>query len=266
MPLLENRVAVITGSAIGIGRAIAIAMAEEGANVALLDIDAVNNAETARQVRALGRTALAMDCDISDKHQVRRAFAEILGNLGRVDVLVNNAAVYVDCALTHGDWDTQTANFERSIAIGAFGAYYCGLAAVPAMKQAGGGNIINVITEHVHAGYYQTTSPATGYDCAKFSQWRLTEDWALELKPLAIRVNAVCPGATDTPMLRAVSVPIAEKGMRAEDVALGVMNIIRQGPDGPVGKAYLMGTSQSAMSPGGTTGRKDAEAILTAKG
>jgi NAD(P)-dependent dehydrogenase (short-subunit alcohol dehydrogenase family) len=265
MSLLENRVAVVTGSAIGIGRAIAVAMAEEGADVALLDIDAVNNAATAVLVRERGQRALPLDCDVSDKHQVRRAFAETLNVLGRVDVLVNNAAVYIDCALTHGDWDTQARNFERSLAIGALGTYYCGLAAVPAMKQAGGGNIVNVITEHVHPGHYQTTSPATGYDCAKFSQWRLTEDWALELKPLGIRVNAVCPGATDTPMLRAVSVPIAEKGMRPEDVALGVLNIIRQGPEGPVGRAYLMGPSQSAMSPGGTTGRRDAEAILHAR-
>jgi 3-oxoacyl-[acyl-carrier protein] reductase len=264
MPRLENKVAVITGSAVGIGRAIAEAVAAEGADVALLDIDAVNNVETAALVRKAGRRALTLDCDIADKQQVRRCFNEIYQQLGRVDILVNNAAVYIDCALTHGNWDSQTANFERSLAIGALGAYYCSLAAVPMLRAVGGGNIVNIVTEHVHPGHYQTTSPATGYDCAKFSQWRLTEDWAHELKDHNIRVNALCPGATDTPMLRAVSVPIAEKGMRPATVAEGVLNILRLGAGGPTGQAYLIGTSQSAMSPGGTSGPKDVAAILGA--
>jgi NAD(P)-dependent dehydrogenase (short-subunit alcohol dehydrogenase family) len=261
--LLANQAAVITGSAVGIGRAIAVAVANEGADVALLDIDAANNAETAELVRATGRRALALDCDVADSGQARRAIAEAFTALGRVDLLVNNAAVYINCALTQGDWDTQTRNFERSVAIAAFGTYYCGLAAVPLMRRGGGGNIVNLITEHVHEGHYMATSPATGYDVGKFGQWRLTEAWAIELKPHGIRVNALCPGATDTPMLRAVSVPIAERGMRAETVAEGVLNIIRQGPDGPVGKAYLIGTSRSAMSEGGTTGPADVAAILS---
>ena len=264
MALLESKVVVITGSAIGIGRAIAEACAREGADVALLDIDTLHNAETASLVRATRRKALALDCDIADKGQVRRAFNDIYQQLGRVDLLVNNAAVYIDCALTHGDWDTQTRNFERSLEIGANGTYYCSLAAVPLLRAGGGGNIVNLITEHVHEGYYMTTSPATGYDCAKFSQWRLTEAWALELAPHNIRVNALCPGATDTPMLRAVSVPIAEAGMRPQTVAEGVLNILRQGAGGPSGKAYLIGPTQTALSPGGTTGPRDVAGILTA--
>lgn len=262
--LLEHKAAVITGSAIGIGRAIAVAVAKEGADVALLDIDAVNNAETARLVRATGRKALVYDCDVADKGQVRRTFNELYQAFGRLDLLVNNAAVYIDCALTHGDWDTQTANYERSLAICAQGAFYCGLAAVPMMRASGGGNIIQLITEHVHEGYYMGTSPATGYDAAKFAMWRQTDAWAIELAPLAIRVNALCPGATDTPMLRAVSVPIAEKGMRPENVAQGVLNILSQGADGPTGRSYLIGPTQSALSPGGTTGPRDVAAILEA--
>ncbi len=263
--LLEGKVGIVTGSAIGIGRAIAVSFAEEGADVALLDIDSANNAETAALVRAKGRRALPLDCDMADKGQVRRAIADVASQLGRIDVLVNNAAVYINCALTHGDFSTQTANYERSIAICALGSFYAAMAAVPFMKAAGGGNIINLATEHVDMDHLMTTSPATGYDAAKFAQWRQTEAWALELMPLGIRVNAVCPGATDTPMLRAVSVPTAERGMKAEDVALAVMNILRQGPDGPTGRSYLIGPSKSAMSPEGTTGRKDAEAILNAK-
>ena len=111
MSLLTGKVAVVTGSAIGIGRAIALALANEGADVALLDIDGANNAETARIVAATGRRALPLDCDVADKGQVRRTIAEVASTLGRIDVLVNNAAVYIDCALTHGDFFTQTANY-----------------------------------------------------------------------------------------------------------------------------------------------------------
>ena len=91
--LLTGKVAVVTGSAIGIGRAIAIALANEGADVALLDIDAANNGETARLVRATGRRALPLDSDVADKGQVRRANADSAAAIGRIDVLLNNAAV-----------------------------------------------------------------------------------------------------------------------------------------------------------------------------
>lgn len=257
--LLEGQVAVVTGAAVGIGRGMAVAFAEEGADIALLDIDAVNNLEAAEAVRALGRRALAIDCDVADKVQVRKAFARVINELGRVDILVNNAAVWLDTSLTAGTFDTQSTNYERSIDICAMGSYYCALAAVPAMRKAGGGHIINIITEHIKEGHYITGMYATGYDGAKFVQWRQTESWAVELKPHGIRVNAICPGATDTPMLRNFSPAMADIGMKPADVALAALNIIRQGPDGPVGKSYLVGPSRSG------TGRADAEAILHVK-
>lgn len=252
--LFAGKVAVVTGSAVGIGRAVAIAAAEQGADVACLDYDPANNAETAALVRALGRRAVAIDCDVADKVQVRRAFANIIDAFGRIDLLVNNAATWVNTALTQGTFASQAANYEASLGGCALGGFYCALAAVPAMKD--GGNIVNIITEHIKEGHYiHQMASATGYDGAKFVQWRQTEAWALELKPRGIRVNAVCPGATDTPMLRGVSVAAAERGMRAADVALAVMNIVGQGASGPSGQSWLVGPS------GSTTGRADAEAL-----
>lgn len=259
--LLSGKVVAITGSAVGIGRALAVACAAEGADVALLDIDAPANIETADAVRAAGSRALTLDCDIADAGQVRAAFARILEELGRVDVLFNNAAVYIDTSLTRGTFSSQSEGYARSIEICALGGYYCTLAAVPSMRANGGGNVINLITEHVKDGYKMAGLGSSGYDAAKWVQWRQTESWAVELEPYGIRVNALGPGATDTPMLRAVSVPHAENGMKPEDVALAALNVIRQGPKGPTGQTYIFGLSGQPRE----VGRREAEAILERK-
>jgi 3-oxoacyl-[acyl-carrier protein] reductase len=259
--LLGGKVVVVTGSAVGIGRGIALACAQEGAAIAALDIDVFQNAETARLVREAGRNALPIDCDVSDAVQVRRAFNLIHDQLGRVDVLVNNAAIYVDTSLTRGTYESQSREYVRSVATCAFGSYLCALAAVPSMRQNGGGHIINIITEHIKPGHMMTGLGATGYDSAKWVQWRQTESWAVELKPFGIRVNALCPGATDTPMLRAVSVEAAERGMRPEDLGQAVLNIIQQGSEGPVGQSWLIGPSRSPRQ----KGLDDIAALVTAQ-
>ncbi len=142
-----------------------------------------------------------------------------------------------------GGYEAQTREYERSIAICALGSYYCARAAFPAMREVGGGNIVNIITEHIKEGHLMTGPGATGYDGAKWVMWRQTESWAVELKDHNIRVNALCMGATDTPMLRAVSEPIAEAGMRPGDVGQAVLNVLSHGPDGPTGQSYVFGTT-----------------------
>ena len=240
---LHGQVAVISGAAVGIGRGVAVALAEAGAHVASLDIDPVGNAETARLVQAAGSTGIALDCDVADPAQVRRAMTEVLSALGRIDILVNNAAIYIDTSLTTGTYESQTTEYARSINICALGSYYCARAAVPAMREQGAGNIININTEHTKEGFLMTGPGASGYDAAKWVMWRQTESWAVELKEHNIRVNELCMGATDTPMLRAVSVPHAEAGMQTEDIGQAVLNILAHGPHGPTGESHLFGTT-----------------------
>lgn len=241
--ILEGKVAVVTGSAVGIGRGVSVALAEQGADVGCLDIDMLENRNTAERIRAVGRRALALDCDVSDKVQVRRAVNAVLQTFGRIDVLVNNAAVWDNSSLLEGTFDSQTAAFDRAMGTCAMGAYYCARAAVPAMVAAGGGNIVNMITEHVKEGHDIIGQPAMGYDCAKFSLWRLTETWAVELADSNIRVNGLCFGATDTPMLRGVAPRVAEAAMKIEDLGQAVVNVLAHGEGGPTGQTWLFGVS-----------------------
>ena len=238
---LNGQVGIVTGAAMGIGRGVAVALAERGMNVAVLDIDDDENERTAEAVNAAGGEVLAMHCDNADSAAVGQAVGAVAERFGRIDVLVNNAAVWLDCSLTGGTFESQTDAFERSVSICTIGAFAAAAAAVPVMRRHGGGNIVNILTDHVKPDHLITGYPATGYDAAKFGLWRLTESWAVELAEHGIRVNGLCFGATDTPMLRSVSAQLAEAGLKPSDLGDAVVNVISHGPDGPTGQSWLFG-------------------------
>jgi NAD(P)-dependent dehydrogenase (short-subunit alcohol dehydrogenase family) len=243
---LHGQVAVVTGSAVGIGRGVCLALAEQGMAVACLDIDTDENEITAQQVCAEGVEVLGIECDIADRAAVGVAISAVAERFGRIDLLVNNAAVYLDSRLTGGSFDDQCEAFERSVGICTFGAFACASAAVPTMQRTGG-NIVNIITDHVKPGHSMAGLPATGYDVAKWGLQRLTESWAIELGPLGIRVNGLCFGATDTPMLRGVSATLADKAMLPSDIGRAVLNIVAHGAGGPTGLTPLFGLSGASL-------------------
>lgn len=224
-------VVIVTGSAQGIGLSIAEYYARAGALVFGIDL-------TPQQSHG---NFVACEVDIADRGAVASCFAEIRSRVDRVDLLVNNAGVWNDCALTHGDFESQAEAFSQALGSGLAGSYLVTLAAVPLLAASENANIINMLTEHIEPGHYITGLPATGYDCAKFGLWRLTESWAIELKKKGIRVNGLSFGATDTPMLRAVAPQAAESGMLAEDITLAVQNVVAQGAGGDTGRSYLFG-------------------------
>lgn len=244
---LAGTVVVVSGSAVGIGRAICTLFGSIGAHIIGLDTDGPGNDETAHLVSMVGATMQAITCDVGDAAAVHRH----MGELSQVDLVVNNAAVWNNTTLTGGDYATQTAAFRRAMDACAFGTFSLTAACVPQLQRsrsAWGANVVNMMTEHIRLDRLITGSTATGYDAAKFAQWRLTESWAKELAPYGIRVNGLAFGATDTPMLRAVSVRIAENGMRSEDMAEAVLNIVRQGSGGPTGTTYDVGFSGTPRS------------------
>jgi meso-butanediol dehydrogenase/(S,S)-butanediol dehydrogenase/diacetyl reductase len=187
--LLDGRIAVITGAASGIGRAIADAMAKEGAVVAVVDRDA----EAAKAAAtAIGGGARAFLCDIAERADCDRLVGEVTDAFGRVDVLVNNAAIIRRASMDEAEarevWDAVTR-------INLDGAYNMITAFRTALIEAGG-TIVNMASTHAFVAAPKTTA----YTVAKSGVHALTFSAAAELGPHGVRVNAVAPGYTETPM------------------------------------------------------------------
>jgi NAD(P)-dependent dehydrogenase (short-subunit alcohol dehydrogenase family) len=188
-----KRVAVVTGAAQGIGRATAERLAEDGDDVAILDVDVEQARRTAAELRRRDREpaqVACLPCDVSSAEQVEAAFAEIRRSLGRVGVLVNNAGVNAAfdlVTMTDRDWD-------HFFAVDLKSAWLCARQVAPDMREIGGGAIVNVASIHAT----MTRVGMFPYAAAKAGVVGLTRSMALELGPQDIRVNAVCPGFVAT--------------------------------------------------------------------
>ena len=186
---LHSRVVLITGGK-RIGAVIATTLAARGADIALSFRGSHEEAEaTAADVRALGRRAHLVQADVADPAQCRRLVENTAASLGRLDVLVNMASLYARkdyAALTDDDWD-------RQLAVDLRGAHLCAQAAVPHMRDAGGGRIVN-FADWVAASRRPRYTGFLPYCVAKAGVIALTEALALELAPDQILVNAIAPG------------------------------------------------------------------------
>jgi glucose 1-dehydrogenase len=193
MANLAGKTALVTGASVGIGRATAWALAQAGADVAINYLTYPEEADRlGERIRALGRRALLFCADVADQAAVETMVASIVGQIGRLDVFVANAA-YSDEDLFHrADMD----GFRRTIDVTMWGAFYGLRAAARQMIQQGaGGNV--VVISSVHAEEAIPTSMA--YNMAKAAIDQMARTAALELAPHRIRVNIVYPGWTDTP-------------------------------------------------------------------
>jgi NAD(P)-dependent dehydrogenase (short-subunit alcohol dehydrogenase family) len=254
MAQLAGKVALITGAAVGIGNAIARAFAAEGARLSLCDVrDEVNALP-----RALAVPALALKADVSRPDDVRRVVETTQRELGRIDVLVNNAGVWA-ASLPTDDLEKTSADYESLVGTNLKGSFLFGRAVIPGMIAQGGGDIVNVCTDHVQTcgspfelshddapgcPFKDIAPRPTGggpgmdlYDASKWGQLGLTFAWAQALAPHGIRVNALCMGATDSYMLRGFhghQPPPEEvaRWMRAEDLARLTLELMRDGRTG----------------------------------
>jgi len=188
---LDGKIALVTGAGSGIGKCVAETYAREGARVALADI----NAEAARSAaRTIGNSAIALRCDVSKKADIDGVVEETLAAFGGLDILVNNAAA------THVNkpvLEIGEAEYDRIFAINVKGVFFACQAAVPAMRKQGGGIIINI-------GSTAGLRPRPGlsaYNATKGAVHVLTKSLAVELGPDGIRVCAIAPVATETPLL-----------------------------------------------------------------
>jgi 3-oxoacyl-[acyl-carrier protein] reductase len=191
--VLAGQRALVTGGASGIGRAIAIALAAEGAEVAIVDLaDPAKSAATVAEIEQAGGRAVTRRADVADEAQVLALFAEALPRLGGLDILVNCAGVLFEKPLL----DTTVAEFDRLIAVNLRGTFLVGREALRVMTRQRRGRVINIASELAYLGCERMSV----YCASKGAVVSLTRSWAREFAP-DILVNAIAPGPTDTPML-----------------------------------------------------------------
>lgn len=198
MPVTPRKVALVTGAARGIGLATAKRFLAAGWCVALLDIQSELLADA---VAAIGRSeeTLALHCDVSDAAAVDAAIEKLGLRFGRLDALVNNAGVAVFAPLL----ETSDADWRRVIEVNLTGPFLCTKAAVPLMRQQGGGAIVNITS----ISAVRASTLRSAYGTSKAGLAHLTKQLAVELASLNIRVNAVAPGPVDTAMAKQVHTP-----------------------------------------------------------
>jgi NAD(P)-dependent dehydrogenase (short-subunit alcohol dehydrogenase family) len=229
---LSGQVAIVTGAAQGLGRAFADGLRAGGAEIVACDLD-----ETVRDVDGLGLVA-----DVSQPDDVRRVVDSAMQRHGRIDVLVNNAGVVRQTRA--GDaWEQGLADYEAVIGTNLRGVFLFGRAVAPTMIAQGSGHIVNINTDHIHPMPPHKVWGHGGMDLYNASKWALnglTLDWATTLRRRGVRVNALCMGATDTPMLRefaggAVDEVLAT-AMRPETVCGILLELLAEGPEGRTGQ------------------------------
>jgi NAD(P)-dependent dehydrogenase (short-subunit alcohol dehydrogenase family) len=193
MPVLQDRIAVVTGGASGIGRGIAAAFVAEGARLVVLDRAAEQAAIVARDLSQVqGQTALSFGCDVRSGADVGRVFDEIAARLGGVDVLACSAGVREISDVLN----ISQSEWEETIAVDLSGTFYCCQAAARLMSKGTGGSIVNVASVNGLIG--ESQRPA--YCAAKHGVLGLTKSLACDLAKFSIRVNALCPGLVRTPL------------------------------------------------------------------
>ena len=196
---LDNKTAIVTGARKGIGRAIALALAKEGANVVVSDVNREDCQKVVTEIKALGKRGLAIKCDVTLRAEVEDMVRRTVAEFGRVDILVNNAGIITFkpfLELTDEDWD-NTLNVNLK------GQFLCARAVAKEMVKNKLGRIINIAS--ISSGGCGIAFPLIAhYTASKGGVVALTEALALELTPQGINVNAICPGAIDTDMTKGV--------------------------------------------------------------
>jgi len=193
---LLGKVAVVTGAAMGLGKAIALRMAEEGASVALLDTQEDAGADAAKQLQAQDRVAHFWPCDVSREEQVRAILAAVASHFGRLDCLVNNAGVAGVNKPTH---EVTEAEWDWVQAVNVKGVFFGTKYAIPYLKRAGGGSIINLSSIYGLVG----GADVPPYHASKGAVRLMTKTDALIYASDKIRVNSIHPGFIWTPMVAA---------------------------------------------------------------
>jgi NAD(P)-dependent dehydrogenase (short-subunit alcohol dehydrogenase family) len=191
-PVLQDKIAIITGAGRGIGKAFALRFAEEGAKLLLPDISLERAEDTVKEIKAKGGEAVAIQTDISDENDTRKMADEVMRLYGKVDILINNAAIWYGLNIT--PWDAWTIkDWEKMFSVNVIGTWLCCRAIAPLMAKQSRGKIINIASTAPKTPSSHLFLP---YCCSKEAIYTLTHALALALGQSGINVNAIAPGYT----------------------------------------------------------------------
>jgi len=189
---LEGRVALVTGAAQGIGKAIAVSFAREGADVVINDLNLEQARKVSEEITGSGRNSLAIKADVSNQQEVTEMVKQIIDKFKRIDILVNNAGISKILPFT----ETTEELWDKILGINLKGTFLCCKAVIPQMVQQRKGKIINMSSQSGKRG----NAWHAAYCASKFGIIGLTQSIASEYAPYGININAVCPGVVFTPL------------------------------------------------------------------
>ncbi len=206
---LKNKIAVITGAGSGQGRAASVLFSKEGAKIVACDWKPELGDETVQQVKSDGGEAIFVRTDVSSSKDVQNLIGTAIETYGRIDILYNNAGVGFSSPLSMADvLGTPEEDWDRVIAINLKSMYLTAKFGIPGMIKSGGGSIVNTASIAALIG----SEAAHAYTAAKGGMVALSRALAVEFGPKNIRVNCICPGAIDTPMIAPVVDPLKKTG------------------------------------------------------
>jgi NAD(P)-dependent dehydrogenase (short-subunit alcohol dehydrogenase family) len=239
MERLKNRVAIVTGAGQGIGRALALGLAREGAEVVIADINDENAASVKREIEGLGGTALAASTDVSNEDSVQTMVDKSLRQFGKLDILINNAGIFPVSSVE----EMKEEDWDRVIGTNLVGAFLCSRAVAGKFLHQGSGRIISMTSGRA----FQGAKNAAHYASSKAGIIGFSKSLALELASCQITVNVICPGITDTAQPR---------GHQSEEQIYSQAQTIPLGrigqPEDLVGTAVFLASDAAAFITGQT--------------
>lgn len=237
----NGRTALVTGGARGIGRGISKALSTFGCDVVINDIERTKLEETTDELAPTDGDIIGLEADVSDPAEVELLFEEIENRFGGLDILVNNAAI-IDPAQYD---EISPAEWQRVLSVNLDGVHYCCSAGAPLMARSGGGSIVNISSI---AGKRISVLAGAHYTTSKWGVIGLTKHVAEEYGPHGVRVNAICPGPTETETMSDLNASDQQQPVVADDIPLR-----RIGEPEDIGRAVVALSSDLASFITGTT-------------